>query len=104
MQLAQRLPDGQPLRAHLEAAAAAGAAPDPRLHAQPPAAGRALWQAFVDLSGARPVGMAPSALPPTEIDAWARLNGLRFTGWEVGTLMAMDRAALAVHGAKGSPA
>lgn len=94
MQLAHRQPDGQPLRAHLLAAAAAGATADPRLSAEAPAAGRALWEAFVDLSATRAAGAVPGALLPSEIEAWARLQGVRFTGWEIGTLMAMDRAAL----------
>ena len=34
------------------------------------------WAAFADLSGSRPVGMAPGAIPLTEVEAWFRLHGV----------------------------
>ena len=96
MRLAATQPDGATLRDHLQAAVASGAATDPLLLHTAPPEGAALWDAFVALNGARPVGMAPGPVPPSEIVAWQQLMGLRLTPWEVETLMAMDRAALAV--------
>jgi hypothetical protein len=96
MQLMRRQPDGQPLRAHLLAGAAACGQADPRLTMRPPELASALWQAFVDLASARPVGMAPGAVPPSEIAAWQQLHGVQLSPWEVETLQAMDRAALSV--------
>ena len=95
MQLMHRQGDGRPLREHLQAAMAAGAAPDERLARKPPRDGLALWEAFCELASVRPGGMGPGAVPLTEIEAWQRLHGVRLTSWELGTLLAMDRAALA---------
>jgi hypothetical protein len=96
MRLAARLPDGSTLRQHLQAAGAT----DPRLTAMPPAGCDGIWRAFCDLNAARPVGMGAGAVPPSEIDAWQRLHGVRLSPWEVETLMLMDRAALAVMAEK----
>lgn len=96
MELSQRMPDGATLREHLVAAAKAGQA-DERLEAEVPAAGAALWAVFADLSSARPAGMGASAIPPSEILAWCTLHRCELTVWEVETLQAMDRAALATH-------
>lgn len=95
MQLSARQPDGATLRQHLQAAAAASGRADPRLLHQPPAAARALWDAFVELNAGRPVGMAAGAIALGEIEAWQRLHRVRLTPWEVSTLLAMDRATLA---------
>lgn len=96
MQLATRQPDGSPLRQHLQAAAAAGARPDPRLASRPPAAAAALWDAYAALHATRPSGMGPSAITASELLAWQQLHGVRLTPWEAETLQAMDRAALEV--------
>lgn len=96
MQLMRQQPDGATLRAHLQAAHAAGAPLDARLASTPPPAARALWHAFVELAGARPAGMGVSAIPFGELEAWQRLHGVRFTPWEVETIVAMDHAALNV--------
>lgn len=94
MQLLARQPDGSTLRDHLVAANA----DDERLARPCPKAGASLWAAFVDLSGSRPAGMnGMAAIPPTEIDAWCRLHGVRLSSWEVETLQMMDRAAVAKH-------
>jgi hypothetical protein len=101
MQLIRRQADGQPLRAHLLAAAAAGSAPDARLRHQPPAAATALWHAWLQLASSRPASMGdPLAVPLSEIDAWQRLNGIDMNPWELDTIIAMDRAAVAVLGSK----
>lgn len=97
MQLAARMPDGATLRDHLAAAAAHGGPPDPRLHLRPPPGTAAVWECFVALNGCRPAGMGPSGIPPSEIDAWQRLHGVRLTPWEVELLMAVDRAVLAAQ-------
>lgn len=102
MTLAQRQPDGCSLRQHLHAAAQFSATADPRLAAEPPAAGRALWSAYCDLSAQRPAGMGPAPIPGHEVESWQRLYGVQLTPWEVGTLQAMDHAALAVSTQKGS--
>lgn len=99
MQLATRMPDGSPLRQHLQAAAAAGARPDPRLASRPPAVAAALWGAFVALHATRQAGMGPSAITASELLAWQQLHGVRLTPWEAETLQAMDRSALAVMAA-----
>ena len=99
MQLASTLPDGSTLRAHLQAAADAGMPPDARLRSRPPEAAAVLWDSFVALNSARPGGMGPGAIPPSELMAWQQLHGVRLSAWEAETLMAMDRAALAAHAA-----
>lgn len=93
----QRQPDGKPLRDHLLSAAAAGATPDPRLTDQPPACCTLLWQAFIDLIGTRPAGLAGAqSIPPSEVLAWQAGRNLRLRPWDLDTLSAMDRATLAV--------
>ena len=104
MQLTQHH-SGKPLRDHLLAAVAAGAAPDPRLTAQPPAGCLPLWLAFLDLIGARNSGMAgDKPIPPSEMQAWQAGRNVRLRPWELDTLAAMDRATLAVwQAAKATP-
>jgi hypothetical protein len=96
MQLGARTDGGGTLRDHLYAAARQGAPLDARLTERTPPECDALWHAFAELGSARPAGMGLGAIPPSEIAAWQTLNGVRLTGWELETLMAMDRAALAV--------
>jgi hypothetical protein len=101
MQLLRQQPDGQPLHAHLRAAAAATGRPDPRLTRAVPPAGAALWDAWCQLAGSRPPTMGgPAGVPLSEIEAWQALNRIRFTGWELDTLVAMDRAAVAAMNEK----
>lgn len=95
MRLSARQPDGATLREHLQAAAASGMRPDPLLLHRPPPACANVWDAFAMLHAARPVGMAPGAITPSEIVAWQQLVGVTLNPWEVETLMAMDRAAMA---------
>ena len=80
------------MRTHLERLHQATRALDPRLadsrRPLPPAL-QPLWRAFVTLSDSR----APdSGIAPSEIEAYARLQHLRFTPWETDTLLAIDRA------------
>jgi hypothetical protein len=100
MRLTKRQADGATVREHLQAAAAATGKADPSLSRSLPRALVWLWQAFCELSAARPVGMAAGAIPGTEIEAWQRLARVTLLPWEVDTLRAMDRAALAVMNEK----
>lgn len=95
MQLSKRQPDGDTLRGFLQWRAAASGHADPRLTARVPQGLTGLWDAYVELSAMRPAGMGASCIPGTEYESWQRLNGIRLTPWEVDTLKAMDRAALA---------
>jgi hypothetical protein len=97
MRLAATLPDGSTLRDHLHAAAAAGMPADVLLLSRAPGSAAAIWEAFVALNAARPVGMGPSAIPPSELLAWQQLHGVCLSPWEAETLLAMDRAALAAY-------
>jgi hypothetical protein len=95
MRLAAIQPDGSTLREHLQAAAAAGAGVDALLQRRLSPACRALWNVFAELSATRPAGMQHGAVPHSEILAWQQLSRVSLTPWEVDTLLAMDRAALA---------
>lgn len=100
MNLAHREPDGATLREHLQAAAKATGDTDPRLLRTVPAGCGALWGAFAELNGSRPLGMgAVGAIPLSEVEAWQRLNGVRLSPWEVETIIAMDRASVSVMAA-----
>lgn len=56
---------------------------------------RHLWEAWVRLDQARPIGMgAAGGIPPSEIEAYGRLKSQPFEPWEVDTLLALDRARL----------
>ncbi len=98
MQLGKQLGGGGTLREHLQAGAAITGQADPRLAASPPPGTAQLWLAFCEC--ARPVGLAPGPIPATELEAWQRLSRVTLTPWEVDTLRAMDRAALAVMNEK----
>jgi hypothetical protein len=104
MQLDKAQADGQPLRAHLAAAAQHGGQADPRLTRRVPRAGTALWDLYGTLNACRPPSMGGVVcVPPSEILAWQQLHGVALTPWEVETLMAMDRAAVAAYHAKDTP-
>ncbi len=53
-----------------------------------------LWRWFLSLHSERQSGFAPCQIPSYQIESWARLNQIRLTPWEVGTLRAMDAACL----------
>ena len=93
--------DGAPLRTHLERLHQATGELDARLAASrrplPPAL-RPLWQLFVRLSHSR---QGEGGIAPSEIEAYGRLHRLRFTGWEVDTLLDIDLAWRAA-GAQGN--
>lgn len=96
MKLQARQQDGAPLRDHLLAAAQSGGGLDPLLLEICPPEGRRLYDVWRDLASARPQGLGgASAIPPSEVLAWQTLHGVRLTPWELDTLAAMDRAALA---------
>lgn len=96
MLLGQSQPTGGTLRDHLQAAVQPGASVDPLLQVQLPRGGEFLWGAFCELSGQRQRGFGVSAIPGSEIESWQRLYGVRLSPWDIGTLRAMDRAAMAV--------
>jgi hypothetical protein len=94
--MGHRRPDGSTLREHLQSAAAKGERVDPTLLRRVPAEAAALWDAFVSMSGSRPIHQGGAgSIPPTEIAAWQQLHGVRLTPWELDTLARIDRAALA---------
>lgn len=96
MRLSHRQADGATVREHLQASAAASGRAHPDLLVPVPPGGETVWEAFIGLSAGRPVGLGGSAqIPPSEFVAWQSLHGLRLSSWEVDTLQAMDRAALA---------
>lgn len=97
MQLATVQPDGSTLRDHLQAAAKAGAPADARLTQRLPACVQAVWDAFVALDAARLPSMGASPILASELLAWQQLHGVRLSPWECESLMAMDRACLAVR-------
>jgi hypothetical protein len=37
------------------------------------------------------------AIPPSELEAWQRLCGVRLSPWEVETVYELDRLALRIH-------
>lgn len=95
MQLSQRQSDGQPLRVHLQAEARATGQPHPLLAARVPLPGQGLWDVYCDIASSRPAGLGPSVVPCSEYVAWQAITGVRLSPWEVDTLRAMDRAAVA---------
>lgn len=101
MRLSQRQPDGTSRRENLQAIARAGGATHWELLEAPPPEGELLVDTYFDLRGTSGAGLGGfNPLAPTEIEAWARLQGLQLTPWEVDTLLAMDRAAGAVSAAQ----
>ena len=105
MQLQRRQPDGKPLRDHLLAAAHNGAPLDPRLVAPPPAGAEMLWHTFCELAAARPTGLAgDKPVPPSEVQAWCAGRRVRLSPWDLDTLAAMDRTALAAAQAQATKA
>ncbi len=96
MKLQARQQDGATLRAHLLAAAQGSGGVDPLLLESCPPEGRELYEVWRDIGSSRPQGLGgASAIPPSEVLAWQTLHGVRLTPWELDTLAAMDRAALA---------
>ncbi len=55
-----------------------------------------VWGAFQELDRGRGViaGFRPQALSYTEIDAWARLRGVRLTEFELGCVRVLDAVYL----------
>jgi len=56
----------------------------------------AVWAAFVDLSGARQVGMAANPIQWSEIEAYRRLTFACLGAWEVGLIRRLDAAVLKI--------
>ena len=89
MALAAPQGDGASLRTHLQRLARSTRRTDPRLTGRLPECVAPLWEVFCVVSG----GDEP--LRMSELDAWQRLHGAALTGWEIDTLIDMDRAARA---------
>jgi hypothetical protein len=95
IRLSRKLPDGSTEREHLVAAArqtrnwAALALPPL------PAGCSFIWRAFNEISYGRPSQGGP--VPPSEIEAWQRLSGVRLSPWEIDTVHELDRLALRIH-------
>lgn len=49
-----------------------------------------LWQHYMRLRDSRPVGLAVSAIPETEIRAYCLNRSVRFSGYELRVLRALD--------------
>ena len=55
-----------------------------------------LWDAFLQLHHARGgAGLGPSPISPHDLLAYQQLHDVQFTPWEIDTLQALDRTALA---------
>lgn len=94
MRLAQRQPDGTTRRENLLAVSRPGGMPHWELLEQAPVGGELLFETYLDLRGTSGAGLnGANPLAPSELEAWARLQGLALTPWEVDTLLAMGRAA-----------
>lgn len=62
-----------------------------------PAGTERLWAAFNELRGTQsPAAGGAAPISMTEIAAWQGVFGVQLTPWEVETVLALDRAALAV--------
>lgn len=92
--------DGASLRTHLERAFKATGEMDSQLAEvnQPLRTElQALWDVYARLSYTR---QADGGVLPSEIEAYGRLHGLRFTPWEASVLLDMDIAARAAGAQK----
>jgi hypothetical protein len=86
--------DGCTLREHLQATATQTGHAHDLLKVTLPQCVGALWDAFMQLDRARPMGMAPSGIAPSDIDTWARMSRVSLSPWEFDTLLAIDGAML----------
>lgn len=59
-----------------------------------------VWSWFAELTGRRTCGMMMNPITWTEIDAWARLKGIRPKQWELDALTGIDAAYLAEYAPK----
>jgi hypothetical protein len=96
--LQARQGDGATLRQHLQRRARNTGRTDARLDARLPAAAAPVWDVFCLLAG----GGEPMRW--VEIQAWSHTQGVALTGWELDTLIAMDRALRARLHAQAQPA
>lgn len=94
--MARRQPDGQSLAQHLKAAARRSAAAKAKLIGPPcPAAAEHIWGWFRALDAGRGGnGFGPNPLAWAELESFARVQGLRFTPFELELLRGLDHAWL----------
>ena len=59
-----------------------------------------IWEWFLELSLARPVGYGPTPISFSEIEAYSRLMCVEITPWEVEQLRLIDRLAIKEAGKK----
>jgi hypothetical protein len=90
--LDQRQADGRSLRDHLESLEKqTGTTPQGLIAPEIHPAGQHLWGWFQELHVARgSSGFGPSAISYSEIQAWAALNGMAVSPWEVSVLKRLD--------------
>jgi hypothetical protein len=87
--------DGRTFRVHLQQVERQRGKPLPELHPEPPPRSVVyIWEWFIDLSLSRGGDLMTSAVPYSEISAWASLTGQRPTAWEVSILRRIDIAYL----------
>jgi hypothetical protein len=59
---------------------------------------KALWRDFLELHTTRGAGMAgPLRISYSDIDAYQRVRSVRLSPWDVGAIVAADRAYLEVY-------
>lgn len=97
-----------PLREHLESYQRATGKVHPTMAEMPPlpdGCGK-LWSDFLELHSTRGVGMSgPLRISYSDIDAYQRVRSVSLSPWEVGSIVAADRAYMDVYArdyAKGS--
>jgi hypothetical protein len=51
---------------------------------------RFVWEAFNEISRSRQAGFGPSPLLFSEMESWARLNGIDLELWEIDAICRLD--------------
>ncbi|MEQ8767213.1 MAG: hypothetical protein RL885_25100 [Planctomycetota bacterium] len=74
-----------------------------RQHWEPPDGLQHVWEMFCRLSGRRRMGWsAPEPIGYLEIEAFARLHGLRLSPWQIDLIARLDSEFLKHHGSRGT--
>ena len=85
--------DGATLRVHLQRAATSRRV-DERLFNTCPRGVEELWKAYSIIGRSRGAGMGPAHISQQEIGWFQRNYGVRFTPWELDTLIEIDAVFL----------
>lgn len=90
--LRQKQPDGNTLRTHLEAAAAASGKRPPELEVPPlPREVRGLWADFCRLDATRTgSGFGVNPIDEARLLAWQQLHRVRLSPWEIEQIQMLD--------------